>query len=252
MIEYIEHSTLLKKLSICYGLTYFNEPYTVHHVDIIREWQYAQRHFFSTPFYTLCINLTDPNDTIFAQFTKNTKYEINRAIKQDGIVMKTYDANQYQEIFCDFFDEFAYTKNLDLIDRNEISRLVSHNMLTIRVALYKNNLTICHSYITANNRARLAQSASLFRESRENNFRNMLGRANRLLHWDDIQYFKKKGYRLYDFGGINKDLSNKETLAINKFKRCFGGTELKEYKSLIPVSIKGLVYLWAKKIWGKL
>jgi hypothetical protein len=48
------------------------------------------------------------------------------------------------------------------------------------------------------------------------------------------------------------DLQDKEGQDINKFKEAFGGTLVKEYKSLIPVSTKGLIYLCLKKIAGKL
>ncbi|GHT52587.1 hypothetical protein FACS1894106_1620 [Spirochaetia bacterium] len=249
MIEYTERSKFVGNLRI--GVTYFHEPYITPHIDIIREFQYEKKQGVSAPFWTLVIDLTEPEDAIFVRFAKNTKYEINRAVKQDNIVIETLDARQHFESFCAFFDEFAGTKNLEPIDRKEIDRLVAHNMFVVRMASYQNEPLVYHTYITANGRARLAQSASLFRESAENDFRSMVGRANRLLHWDDIRYFKTQGYKIYDLGGINKDTSNTETLAINKFKECFGGGEVMEYKSLIAVSAKGLLYLWAKKIAGK-
>jgi hypothetical protein len=57
---------------------------------------------------------------------------------------------------------------------------------------------------------------------------------------------------IYDLGGIDMDKSNKETQAINAFKESFGGRVVKEYKSLVPVSLKGLIYLWGKKLIGKI
>jgi lipid II:glycine glycyltransferase (peptidoglycan interpeptide bridge formation enzyme) len=95
-------------------------------------------------------------------------------------------------------------------------------------------------------------SASLFRESNDGAFRNLIGRANRLLHWDDILFFKNKKYLIYDVGGISIDTTDKEKQAINKFKSCFGGDMVKEYKSFIPLSIKGWIYLILKKTAGRL
>jgi lipid II:glycine glycyltransferase (peptidoglycan interpeptide bridge formation enzyme) len=80
----------------------------------------------------------------------------------------------------------------------------------------------------------------------------MTGRANRLLHWEDILYFKNQGYEIYDLGGITLDESNKEGQAIAKFKRCFGGTLIKEYKSWIPVSPKGWALVCFKVLTGRL
>jgi lipid II:glycine glycyltransferase (peptidoglycan interpeptide bridge formation enzyme) len=79
----------------------------------------------------------------------------------------------------------------------------------------------------------------------------MTGRANRLLHWEDIRYFKNQGFSTYDFGGITADINDKEKQAINKLKECFGGVKTKEYKSSAPVTLKGFLVLLYKKIAGR-
>jgi lipid II:glycine glycyltransferase (peptidoglycan interpeptide bridge formation enzyme) len=95
-------------------------------------------------------------------------------------------------------------------------------------------------------------SASLFRSYDDNLHRNLIARANRLLHWEDIKYFRDLKYLIYDFGGIDLDLSNKETKTIGEFKKGFGGQIVKEYKSFVPVTAKGLICLIYRKILGKL
>jgi lipid II:glycine glycyltransferase (peptidoglycan interpeptide bridge formation enzyme) len=52
-----------------------------------------------------------------------------------------------------------------------------------------------------------------------------IGLANRYLHYKDIEYFKEKKYKIYDFGGISKN-KNEDELNIAKFKQGFGGREL--------------------------
>jgi lipid II:glycine glycyltransferase (peptidoglycan interpeptide bridge formation enzyme) len=107
---------------------------------------------------------------------------------------------------------------------------------------------VFHTYIIAGNRARLAQSVSLFRMSDDGSFRNLTGRANRLLHWEDMLYFKRLGYSIYDFGGVNPDTANEETNAITRFKECFGGRRVVEYNSTAPASLKGLLYAAYRKL----
>jgi lipid II:glycine glycyltransferase (peptidoglycan interpeptide bridge formation enzyme) len=80
----------------------------------------------------------------------------------------------------------------------------------------------------------------------------MIGRANRLLHWDDICFFKNNGFLIYDMGGYSMDKDNEELQAINKFKEGFGGEIIKEYKSQIPQTFKGSIFLLCKKILGKI
>ncbi|MDR2410757.1 MAG: hypothetical protein LBE13_21965 [Bacteroidales bacterium] len=235
-----------------YGLAYFGESYDASGVDIVQEFQYPQKGIFSEDFYTLFIDLAKETEDLFSGFEKNTKYEINRACNKDEILVETLDAVEEKIAFYDFYNRFALTKKREPIGTNEIDLLIVNNMFTIRAASFKGERLIYHSYVTTNNRARLAQSASLFRVSDNAAFKALTGRANRLLHWDDILYFKDQGYGIYDMGGVVLDESNKEGQAITRFKRCFGGTLVKEYKSWIPVSPKGWTLVCFKALTGRL
>jgi lipid II:glycine glycyltransferase (peptidoglycan interpeptide bridge formation enzyme) len=241
-----------KKHNITYGLTYFNESYVKKNIDVIYEWQYSQKNRFSEDFYTLFIDLNEEEEAIFHRFEKNTKYEINRAMNKDGIVIETLNAKTDRQAFYDFYNQFAETKNREPIDTQETDLLIDNNMFSIRVASLGNEHLVFHSYVTANRRARLMHSASLFRETDDNAYRNLIGRANRLLHWDDIRYFKNQKYSIYDLGGVAMDKSNTQGQAINKFKECFGGTLVKEYKTWVPVTLKGWALMCFKTIRGKL
>jgi lipid II:glycine glycyltransferase (peptidoglycan interpeptide bridge formation enzyme) len=246
MVTYTSNAKLFKTLKI--GITFFNEPYSPHpDVDIIQEFQYQKKRAFSEEFFTLFTKLNNDTQAIFNLISKNTRYEIRRAAERDSIVIKTLDAKKTKQNFYDFYNRFALTKSRAPIGMAETDSLIENNLFTIRAASLDNDIIVYHTYITANNRARLAQSASLFRESDDTNFRALIGRANRLLHWDDIQYFKQNSFEIYDWGGVSMDLRDGEKLDINKFKEAFGGTLVKEYKSQIPVSAKGWIYLNIKK-----
>lgn len=183
---------------------------------------------------------------------KNTRYEINRAKNKDAAIIKTENALAIKDIFYKFYNEFAQSKSLLPIYEKETDLLIQNDMLVIRSGNIDDKPLVFHTYITAQGRARLLHSASLFRESDNTTERNLTGRVNRLLHWDDICHFKKNGFSIYDWGGISMDKSDTQRQAINQFKEAFGGTVVKEYKSLVPVSIKGFCYLYAKKLLGRL
>jgi hypothetical protein len=252
VIVYNEQSKRVPVVIIRYGLTYFDTYYAKPAVDIIREWQYRQKRMFSQEFYTLHINLDESEDVLFNRFEKNTKYEINRAAQKDGIRAETLAATMEKTLFYDFYNKFAETKNLSPVNGVETDLLIENDMFTIRAVSTNGERLVYHTYITANGRARLFHSASLFRNTEDGASRNLIGRANRFLHWDDMRYFKSKGYTTYDMGGISVDTSNSEAQAINKFKGSFGGAVVMEYKSYVPVSIKGLIYLTSKKLTGKI
>ena len=72
--------------------------------------------------------------------------------------------------------------------------------------------------------------------------------ANRHLLWENILFFKSKGYKIYDFGGIT------EVDEINKFKEDFGFLGVETYhgfetksvigKILIKLHVKRIIYLF--------
>jgi lipid II:glycine glycyltransferase (peptidoglycan interpeptide bridge formation enzyme) len=249
MVTYINNAKIFKTLKL--GITFFNEPYSPYPgVDIIREFQYQKKKCFSEEFFTLFTDLRDDSQAIFGSISKNTRYEIKRAAGRDNIIIKTLDSKKAKQGFYDFYNRFALTKNRAPIGLAETDSLIENNLFTIRAASLDDDIIVYHTYITANNRARLAQSASLFRESDNNDYRALVGRANRLLHWEDMQYFKQNSFEIYDWGGVSMDPRDREKQDINKFKEAFGGTLVKEYKSQIPVSTKGWIYLIIKSCWN--
>ena len=238
---------------LTYGITYYDSAYNIKRkkIDVLRLEQYSRKYFYSHIHTTLHILLSKNESEIFENFEKNTKYEINRAKNKDNIIIKSLSLPGEKQQFYDFYSVFAEQKKLQPLGIRETDLLIEDGKFIIRSASSADGtLLVMHSYILSNNRARLAHSASLFRESGDNAFRTLTGRANRLLHWEDILFFRQQGYSIYDLGGINTDKNNSETQSINKFKECFGGTIVNEYNSLLPVSLKGLVYILYKKLKG--
>jgi hypothetical protein len=249
----IYQKKFLKFITLRYGLTYFDEPYCKVRADVIREWQYSKKRLFSEEFHTLFIDLTKDEEAIFDEFEKTTKYQINRAKSRDNIHTLTLNEKEQKNEFYAFYNAFAASKKLPPVGEDEINLLIDNNMFKIRAAFMNDGGGIVyHSYVIANKRARLMQSASLFRDYPDSAFKNFIGRANRFLHWDDICYFRKNGCLIYDLGGVGMNTNDKETQAINEFKEGFGGTLVREYKSQVPLTVKGFFFLLGKKLLGKL
>ena len=93
----------------------------------------------------------------------------------------------------------------------------------------------------------LFYSASLFRELDNSAIRNRIGRANRLLHWQDMLHFKAGGISVYDFGGWYAGDSDLERLRINKFKEEFGGQIVKNHICERALTVKAKLFLRARR-----
>jgi len=188
-------------------------------------------------FYTKVIDMNEPLPAIEANFDKNTNYEIRRAVK-DGV--STVMGTSIKK-FIDFYNAFALTKGLKNLN-NSFYKYKPHVFIT--KAVYQDQDVVMHAYIRDNGsqRVRLLHSASLFRNENDSQLRGVTGRANRLLHFEDIRFFKQQGFKIYDLGGYAYNTSDAELLKINKFKDSFGGSLLQE-TDYLPISLSLLSFL---------
>lgn len=185
-------------------------------------------------FDTLITDLQKNKNDIFDNFEKNTKYEIRRA-GRENIDVFCYDwtmSSEKLEKIISFYNGFVDTKE-DLtfkLSAKWLEPYIDEKSFWCTVAYLDGQQLVEHIYYGDGKRVRLWYSASLFRNS-DRNMRNTIGRANRFLHWQDILYFKERGFEVYDWGGY----SDEGAVAGNgAFKKAFGGS-----------SEKGICYLKA-------
>ena len=199
---------------------------------------------------TLLIDLRRTEQEIFLDIHKNARYKINRAMKRDPLIYHelTTPTNQEIQQFVRFFNDFALNKGIPpaIIDR--LKGLRDYNSLILSYVSNENGDTLCyHAYVKTKNSCALLHSAS----ARFNNseLRNMIGRANRYLHWEDIKSFKRMGLDWFDFGGIFVEPLKDGERHINTFKMEFGGQIVDIDRRHYPNTILGkiIVFLfWLK------
>ena len=175
------------------------------------------------PFYTKIIELKKNNSQIFDAFDKGTKYEIRRAQLEGVICSKEESTIEIVK----FYNDFAKSKKLKSLSPQDL--IGNHNKL-FTIAKYNNEILACHLYLvdTIIGRARLLNSGTLvsFEDKAK---RASIGRANRYLHFWDINFFQNLGFIDYDLGGYAYNAKNKSLIGINSFKDSFGGVLVKEY-----------------------
>ncbi|RBW71024.1 peptidoglycan bridge formation glycyltransferase FemA/FemB family protein [Bacillus taeanensis] len=195
---------------------------------------------------TLVIDLQKENEVLFKEIHKNTKYKINRAEKRDQLnyYELTSPTNKQIKKFALFFNKFANHKRIPRCIMSKLKALRDKQALVISYITNKEQQVICyHVHILDGQQGFLLYSASLRYSKDHLPERNLIGRANRYLHWKDRLSFKKKGCMWYNFGGICIDENNQETQNINRFKRGFGGTEVHEDKKTYAKSLLGKIVL---------
>lgn len=186
--------------------------------------------------WTVELDLTQDEETIFSKFRTTNKQEIKKS-EQDGVVCE-FDGDT--ETFVEFYNDFAKAKNISLTSKRRIDEMKGHFFISF--AKLGEDILTAHSYLVDKEVgiARLYHSAS--KRLDENFDRKIIGRANKLLTWKDILYFKKTGLKTFDFGGIAEGTTDKSLAGINEFKLSFGGekTECINYNSFGYAFLKKL------------
>ena len=202
---------------------------------------------------TLFCDLTYSDDQLFKQMSATTRIQIRRAEKNDSLVFKAFspkDLSRSEKIFlqfAEFYDEFARSKGLSPLRRDDLLADAHAGLLWL-VAAEKDGETLqwC-CYNAAHGRARLRHACSHFR-GEEPERRAMIGRAHRWLVWQAMRMFRDHAFTIYDFGGWYAGMEDQELLNINRFKEGFGRARTRLYSMAIPLSLRGRAYLGAAGI----
>ncbi|GAA6615056.1 hypothetical protein [Scytonema sp. NUACC26] len=246
---------LLRKETISIAEVWFDEELQdTSFVDLV---YYLQRthpieKFESQEFYTLLIDLTKSEDELWKKIARNNRYKIRQAEQKDKVIYQFWncdrvDAKLVNE-FSDTYDSFALEKGLSKIKRSRLMQYAEAKVLNIStVQLPEDSPLVWHIYYRGENRVRLLHSVSI---KKTGEMSPIIGRANRYLHWQDILKFKNLGITTYDLGGWYAGNTDQERLNINKFKEEFGGDLVKNFNQSYATTIKGRLYLLARKMRG--
>ncbi len=203
-----------------------------------------------TEFQTLLSDLTQEEEAILSRFSKNCRYEVRRAPREGVACVYMLGKEITQEdirAFTDFFEEFWRSKGISYHEkekcRAEIEHYASAGAFAITMAVMGAKVLVYHTYIVEQSRVRLYQSASQFRAD-ESISTNVIGYANRYLHYQDMLWFKDLGKKVYDWGGAG---TNEDVESITKFKESFGGEPVTYYHG---EEIRGLLPGLYKKATG--
>lgn len=217
-----------------YTVWFAKEPIKKHGIISCREYMGAEPGNAATKFDTLISDITGTAEEIKQQFSKNCRYYVNRASRED-ITVKLYSGKEISDLqiaeFLDFFEEFweskgSYLSNKDKL-RQELCEYRNVGALGITEAYVAGVKSVYHTHILDEEIVRLLHSASLFRLQEEDaNSKNLIGIANRYLHYEEMLYYKGLGRSVYDWGGAGME---EEVVHITEFKKSFGGEPVTYY-----------------------
>ena len=205
----------------------------------------------TTPFLTMVTDLSAEADAIAEKFGKDCRYKIRRAETKDGLRMEfiTEPETRLDE-FRAFYDAFAKEKSVAPSYHEWLLGACKARQLVLTSASQNGEALVWHAYLISGKSAWLQYTGSCFR-NKENDYRALVGRANRWLHWKEMLQFKEMGLKRYDWGGLFEDESVPENAGINRFKKDFGGQQVRTYDCTLPVTIRGRLWLPLRDAWRR-
>ncbi len=226
---------------------YFGEPTSPVQVDIVRYhlWEYPVLGCDCYEFYTIVLDLTQSEGSLFGAIKQGTRYEIRRAQSSDHLTYRCWE-NPKPDIvqsFCDFYNGFAAEKDLPKAPRTRLQHLSRSAGLAISSVSNAHETLVWHAYLKTPARVRLDHSASPFRSTEDVARRQLIGRANRFHHWQDILLFRGLSIATMDLGGWYAGTEHKKLLQINKFKEEFGGHVIRGFNCTTGVTWRGKLAL---------
>ncbi len=229
-------------------VTHFAVPETMPRADVLKLCDLPMPYpgVFNHYRPTILIDLSQSEDALFKALAPAVPKAIRQAVRL-GIVIDMID-----EITEDVWDGFlsAYEK---LLRRKPMAGALGVGQIRdlIRKGDYElscsrdreGNILSWHSYVVAKGRARLQTTIADLDPSQGSTWNNLVGRAHRLHHWQDILRYKARGLTVYDFGGVYRGKDDPEQMQIAYFKQLYGGSFADTYDAVIPLSRKGRLAL---------
>jgi hypothetical protein len=234
-----------------------NEPVGDFKVDIVRKRAQinVENKSEAKLFSTLQHNLETPERDLFVVFGQTLRNEIRRAFQKDDC-KTTYHWPVSENIYESFMvkhKDFAISKNFKPLDKDLFDAYRKANRLVLStVSLPQAEPLAWHAFVISLNFVRYVAGLTIATSNQAQPLNALVARANKGLFWSDLLYFKAMGFKTFDWGGIFTGQSLSATQEnINNFKQRFGGKSIVLYDLQSAHSLKGHLYLIARKFLGK-
>ena len=141
--------------------------------------------------WTIENDLTLSEEEILAGYSKSLRQQIRQAREGGVIIIFEKEINE----FVTFFNDFAERHNLNPTSKRRLEELGEDCLISY--AVYEGQKLSAHSYLVdrPNKIVRSWQSAS--GRSIEGADKTLVGKANKLLHHEDMKYFGSQGFEIW-------------------------------------------------------
>jgi len=187
---------------------------------------------YDTAQRTLITPLSEPEEALFARMNATTRNYVRRAedILEADASWTYCSPTNIQKSHSDLVQEFVRRKGLDAyVAKHGAMRLPITPYLLASSVKHKEEQFVVHVYLVDKDEKLAYLYWSVSRQIAPEE-KDVLGKLNRWLHWQDILWFKRNGFLIYDWGGAGEQ---PEVINITRFKQGFGGDAFVRYHALV-------------------
>ena len=195
---------------------------------------------------TILIDLTESEETLLAAFVPNTRKAMRQATREGVAVQSVTPLTEevWNAFLAAYWKLWRRKQKAGALGIGQIRDLIAQGLFELTVSRNpEGQILSWHAYVRTPERARLHTTISDIDPLRDTKWNNMVGRAHRLHHWQDMLRFKAEGAKTYDFGGVYRGTDDKEQMNIARFKQAFGGRFADTYDAVVPLTLKGRLAL---------
>ncbi len=229
-------------------VAYFSVPAVMPPADVLKLSDLPARFADVPNVYrpTILIDLRQPEEELWNAVTSATRKVIRQAVRQNIVVEPIPELNsEIWDAFLSAYWKLWHRKQkAGALGIGQIRDLIGQGRFALTRSRDPDGNTLSwHAYVRTPERARLHTTISDMDPTRGSPWNNLVGRAHRLHHWQDMLQFKKEGVHIYDFGGVYRGSEDQEQLNIARFKQLFGGHFADTYDAVVPLTMKGRLAL---------
>ncbi len=195
---------------------------------------------FFQPRVEWALDLTKDPEQIYREIDSKNRYAIRLAER------KNVQVEIIKENISEYFDIF-YKMMTDTAERNSFSLHKREYYTGVFESLKKNNngrlvltkidnqIATCLVFVDYN-------QTTMFLFGASSTLLNKIVPTSHFAHWKNIQYSKSSGFKIYNFGGVENDKYQSESLrSLTTFKKRFGGYEI-EHSGFYDLVVDKFIY----------
>jgi hypothetical protein len=195
---------------------------------------------------TILIDLQQPEDELWNAIAPQTRKMIRQAARQPITVERVPELSEatWNEFLAAYWKLWRRKTKAGALGVGQIRDLISGDRFCLTRSLDADGHVLSwHAYVRTPERVRLHTTISDMDPGKDSHWNNLVGRAHRLHHWQDLLAFKNEGVRIYDFGGVYRGTEDQEQVNIARFKQLFGGRFAETYDAVVPLTLRGRLAL---------